>query len=108
MTRPSVDDVRRAPEVLLHDHLDGGLRPATVVELAAETGYAGLPTTDPDELSRVVPRQRRRGVAAALSVDVRPHGRGQPGGTRREGTTSTGNGATTRATSAPEARTTEA
>jgi adenosine deaminase len=47
---PSLQDVRRAPKVLLHDHLDGGLRPATVVELAAQTGYDGLPTTDADEL----------------------------------------------------------
>ena len=39
------------PKVLLHDHLDGGLRPATVVELAAEIGHE-LPTTDPDELGR--------------------------------------------------------
>ena len=39
------------PKVLLHDHLDGGLRPATVVELAAEQGYRDLPTTDPDELA---------------------------------------------------------
>jgi adenosine deaminase len=37
--------------VLLHDHLDGGLRPATVVELAAEQGYKGLPTSDPAELA---------------------------------------------------------
>ena len=29
------DVIRRAPKVLLHDHLDGGLRPATIVELAA-------------------------------------------------------------------------
>ena len=43
--------VRAAPKVLLHDHLDGGLRPRTVVELARDGGYAGLPTTDPDELS---------------------------------------------------------
>lgn len=45
----SKDDIRRAPKVLLHDHLDGGLRPATVVELAAEAGHE-LPTTDPGEL----------------------------------------------------------
>jgi adenosine deaminase len=39
-----------APKVLLHDHLDGGLRPATVIDLADACGYAGLPTRDPDEL----------------------------------------------------------
>jgi len=44
--------IRRAPKVLLHDHLDGGLRPATVIELAADAGYRDLPTTDPDELAR--------------------------------------------------------
>jgi adenosine deaminase len=37
--------------VLLHDHLDGGLRPRTVLELAEEHGYRGLPTQDPDELA---------------------------------------------------------
>jgi len=44
--------IRRAPKVLLHDHLDGGLRPATIVELARESGYDRLPTTDPDELGQ--------------------------------------------------------
>jgi adenosine deaminase len=38
--------VGRAPKVLLHDHLDGGLRPATVVDLAAQVGHC-LPATDP-------------------------------------------------------------
>jgi adenosine deaminase len=47
---PTLDDIRAAPKVLLHDHLDGGLRPATIVELAEETGYADLPTRDPAEL----------------------------------------------------------
>ncbi|MQA11715.1 MAG: adenosine deaminase [Pseudonocardiaceae bacterium] len=42
--------IKRAPKVLLHDHLDGGLRPATVIELAAESGYRDLPTTDAAEL----------------------------------------------------------
>ena len=48
--RPSAEAVRRSPKVLLHDHLDGGLRPATMVELADETGYAELPTRDTGEL----------------------------------------------------------
>ncbi len=45
------DVIRRAPKVLLHDHLDGGLRPATIIELAADQGYRGLPSTDPAELA---------------------------------------------------------
>ena len=36
--RPSTDLIRKLPKVLLHEHLDGGLRPATVLELAAESG----------------------------------------------------------------------
>ena len=48
----TLDEIRRAPKVLLHDHLDGGVRPATVVELAAKSGYSGLPTTDVAELAR--------------------------------------------------------
>ena len=42
----------QAPKVLLHDHLDGGLRPQTVIDLARESGYDRLPTQDPDELAR--------------------------------------------------------
>jgi adenosine deaminase len=49
---PSLEQIRRAPKVLLHDHLDGGLRPATLVELAAASGYRGLATDDPAELGR--------------------------------------------------------
>ena len=45
-----IASIRRAPKVLLHDHLDGGLRPQTIVDLAEETGYDRLPATDPDEL----------------------------------------------------------
>ncbi len=48
---PTVDQIRRAPKVLLHDHLDGGLRPATVIELAREIGYDALPTFDEGELA---------------------------------------------------------
>ncbi|TDB88468.1 adenosine deaminase [Actinomadura sp. KC216] len=48
--RPTLEDIRRAPKVLLHDHLDGGVRPGTVVDLARESGYGELPTTDADNL----------------------------------------------------------
>jgi len=47
----TLDRIREAPKALLHDHLDGGLRPATIVDLAAEYGYDALPTRDPDELA---------------------------------------------------------
>ncbi len=46
------DQIRSAPKVLLHDHLDGGMRPTTVIELAREQGYDRLPTTDPDDLAK--------------------------------------------------------
>jgi len=49
---PSADGIRRAPKVLLHDHLDGGLRPQTVIDLAREVDYPDLPSTDADELGR--------------------------------------------------------
>jgi len=42
----------RAPKVLLHDHLDGGLRPQTILELAAEIGYRDLPADEPEALGR--------------------------------------------------------
>lgn len=48
---PDLETIIRAPKALLHDHLDGGLRPATVIDLAAEYGYDALPTTDVDDLT---------------------------------------------------------
>jgi adenosine deaminase len=44
------DILRRAPKSLLHDHLDGGLRPQTIIELAETVGYQGLPAQDADAL----------------------------------------------------------
>jgi adenosine deaminase len=54
MSTPPIDLTRivAAPKVLLHDHLDGGLRPTTIVELADTIGYRGLPEADPDALGR--------------------------------------------------------
>ena len=56
VSTPTPDELLAAPKVLLHDHLDGGLRPLTVIELADETGYDGLPTTDPAELAEWMKR----------------------------------------------------
>ena len=44
------DTIVALPKALLHDHLDGGLRPNTVIELAQEYGYKNLPTTDEHDL----------------------------------------------------------
>jgi adenosine deaminase len=60
MRTPTTSEIVRAPKVLLHDHLDGGLRPATIVELAEETGYDALPTRDPDELAAWMTRGASR------------------------------------------------
>ncbi len=54
-------DFRKLPKVLLHEHLDGGLRPSTVVELAKENGYKGLPTEDAGELAEWFHRGAQRG-----------------------------------------------
>ncbi|MCA9320565.1 MAG: adenosine deaminase [Planctomycetes bacterium] len=63
MTTPrlSADTIRRMPKVLLHDHLDGGLRPTTIVELARELGDVPLPTEDPQELGQWFFRGANRG-----------------------------------------------
>jgi adenosine deaminase len=51
MTPITLDSVRAAPKALLHDHLDGGIRPTTVLELADECGWTPrLPETDPAAL----------------------------------------------------------
>ncbi len=53
--------IRALPKVLLHDHLDGGLRPETIVELARDQQYHDLPTSDPGELAEWFHRGARRG-----------------------------------------------
>lgn len=53
--------IRSLPKVLLHDHLDGGLRPQTVIELAKDSGYKKLPTTDAGELAAWFHRGAQRG-----------------------------------------------
>lgn len=53
--------LRTLPKVLLHDHLDGGVRPRTVIELAGDQRYNKLPTKDPEELGEWFHRGATRG-----------------------------------------------
>ncbi|HZS44980.1 MAG TPA: adenosine deaminase [Blastocatellia bacterium] len=53
--------LRAAPKVLLHDHLDGGVRPQTIIEIARDCGYDKLPTTDAGELAEWFFRGANRG-----------------------------------------------
>jgi len=53
--------IRPLPKVLLHDHLDGGLRPLTILELARDQQYTALPTEDPGELADWFHRGAKRG-----------------------------------------------
>ncbi|MCQ3813624.1 MAG: adenosine deaminase [Acidimicrobiia bacterium] len=46
----TLEQLKAAPKVLLHDHLDGGLRPSTIIELADELGYQDLPENEPETL----------------------------------------------------------
>src|ERR1700757_1206076 len=46
------DVLKTLPKVLLHEHLDGVLRPKTIVELARIANYDQLPSEDPEELAR--------------------------------------------------------
>src|SRR5579863_5055265 len=57
----TLDQIRAVPKVLLHDHLDGGLRPQTVLELARETGYHDLPGDNTEELTQRLTEGAHRG-----------------------------------------------
>jgi adenosine deaminase len=54
-------DIRSLPKVLLHEHLDGGLRPETVSDLASAAGYTALPVSDPAALAAWFHRGAQRG-----------------------------------------------
>jgi adenosine deaminase len=51
MVAPTYDEIVKAPKALLHDHLDGGLRPATIIDLAGPIGHQ-LPADEPETLRR--------------------------------------------------------
>ncbi|MEY3858773.1 MAG: hypothetical protein RL568_203 [Actinomycetota bacterium] len=48
---PTKEQIKIVPKVMLHDHLDGGLRPQTIIDIAQEIGYTALPTQDAQELA---------------------------------------------------------
>jgi adenosine deaminase len=54
-------EIRAVPKVLLHDHLDGGLRPQTVLELASQIGYRDLPGDNVEELTTRLTEGAHRG-----------------------------------------------
>ena len=56
--------LRSLPKVLLHEHLDGVLRPKTIIELAQGTGYSKLPSDDPAELAQWFFRGANKGSLA--------------------------------------------
>lgn len=49
---PNQEQIKRLPKALLHDHLDGGLRPQTIIDIAREIGYELLPTTNATDLAK--------------------------------------------------------
>ncbi len=51
MSVPDRETIRSLPKAVLHDHLDGGLRVGTILEIADEIGYSDLPADDPAALS---------------------------------------------------------
>src|SRR2546430_1086837 len=58
---PTLAEIRTVPKALLPDHRDGGLRPRTVLELARETGYNGLPADNEEELTQRLTEGAHRG-----------------------------------------------
>ncbi|MBK8943701.1 MAG: adenosine deaminase [Ignavibacteriae bacterium] len=53
--------IREVPKVLLHDHLDGGLRAETIIDLAKKQNYKKLPTHNPSELAEWFHRGANKG-----------------------------------------------
>ena len=62
--KPDTELLQSLPKVLLHEHLDGVLRPQTVIELAADAGYTELPTADPQALAQWFHRGANQGNLA--------------------------------------------
>ena len=69
----TLDTIRSAPKALLHDHLDGGLRPATIIDLAARVRLPRPAHRGRGRARGLVPPRRRPQEPRALPRDVRAH-----------------------------------
>src|ERR1700737_3444825 len=47
-----IEVLKSLPKVLLHEHLDGVLRPRTIIELARDVNYLELPNGNAEELAQ--------------------------------------------------------
>ena len=70
VVRVSVSDVlvKTVPKELIHDHLDGGLRVETLIELANEQNYQNLPSTSHDELKKWIQPKPDKSLAINLEA----------------------------------------
>ena len=57
----SRDTIKALPKVVLHEHLDGVLRPATILELARDVRYTKLPAAEPAALTAWFHRGESKG-----------------------------------------------
>ena len=62
------DWIKTVPKAVLHDHLDGGLRVDTLIELANEQNYQNLPSTNHDELKKWIQPKPNKSLAINLEA----------------------------------------
>ena len=62
------DWIKTVPKAVLHDHLDGGLRVDTLIELAKEQNYQNLPSTNHDELKKWIQPKPDKSLAINLEA----------------------------------------
>ena len=68
-TAYSRSSLRHLPKAVLHDHLDGGLRPSTIADFAEAQGYRGLPSHDGETVAHWF---RQSGAAGSLPRYLEP------------------------------------
>ena len=60
--------IKKAPKAVLHDHLDGGLRVSTLIDLANKQNYKKLPKKNPDELLKWIEPKPNKSLALNLEA----------------------------------------